>query len=89
MFDKIRRDRQINPKKRFPPLWMWQGDIDTERMKWAAHTAECFADLQIETDFIVNFSRQKHEIIRAEAAYLKEWVEKVIPNPEEEIQLLL
>lgn len=82
VFEKIRRDLQLNKDKQFPPLWMWHGDSDPNRLRWATHTTECFTDLEIETDFLVNFGLQGHEIIPAELFYLKEWVEKIIPDPE-------
>ena len=82
VFEKIRRDLQVNKDKRFPPIWMWHGDADPNRLRWASHTAECYTDLEIETDFLVNFGRQGHEIIPAELFYLKEWVERIIPDPE-------
>ena len=59
---------------------MWHGDVEPNRLRWAAHSAECFTDLEIETDFMVNFARQGHEIIPAELFYLKKWIEKIIPN---------
>ncbi|CAH3132379.1 unnamed protein product [Porites lobata] len=83
VFEKIRRDFELNKDKQFPPLWMWHGDVDTNRLRWASHTAENFTDLEIKTDFLVNFSRQGHEILPVELFYLKEWVEKIIPNPEQ------
>ena len=61
---------------------MWHGDVEPNRLRWAAHSAECFTDLEIETDFMVNFARQGHEIIPAELFYLKKWIKKIIPNPE-------
>ena len=83
VFEKIRRDFELNKDKQFPPLWMWHGDVDTNRLRWASHTAENFTDLEIKTDFLMNFSRQGHEILPVELFYLKEWVEKIIPNPEQ------
>lgn len=82
MFEKIRRDLQLNKDKQFPPVWMWHGDVDPNTLRWASHAAECFTDLGIETDFMVNFARQGHEIIPVELSYFKEWVEKIIPDPE-------
>ena len=48
----------------------------------SAHSAECFTDLEIETDFMVNVARQGHETIPAELFYLKTSIDKLIPNPE-------
>ncbi|XP_068759398.1 lysophospholipase-like protein 1 [Montipora capricornis] len=85
VFEKIRRDMILHKNKRFPPIWMWHGDVDPNRLRWAAHTAECFTDLEIETDFSVNFARQGHEIIAPELFYLKKWVETIVPDPEKSI----
>lgn len=82
VFEKIRRKLEVNKDQQFPPIWMWHGDVDPNRLRWASHTAECFTDLEIDTDFNVNFARQGHEIIPAELVYLKEWVEEIIPDPE-------
>ena len=61
---------------------MWHGDVDPNRLRWVAHTPECLTDLEIETDFMVNYARQEHEITPAELFYLKKWIEKIIPDPE-------
>ena len=82
VFQKIRRKFEVNKDQQFPPLWMWHEDVDPNRLRWASHAAECFTDLEIETDFFVNFARQGHEIIPAELVYLKEWVQEIIPDPE-------
>ena len=60
---------------------MWHGDVDLNRLRWVDHTAECFTDLEIEINFMLNFVRQGHEITPAELFYLKKWVEKIIPDP--------
>ena len=60
---------------------MWYGRKDKNWLRWAVHTAECFMDLKIQTNFQVNYAMQGHEIIPDEVNYLKEWVEQIIPNP--------
>ncbi|XP_015749724.1 PREDICTED: CXXC-type zinc finger protein 1-like, partial [Acropora digitifera] len=87
VFEKIRRARMLDRNKPFPPLWMWHGDVEPNRLRWAGHSAECFTDLEIETDFMVNFARQGHEIIPAELFYLKTWIDKIIPNPEKKFKI--
>ena len=37
-------------------------------------------DLEIQTDFQVNYTMQGHEIISDEIFYLRRWVEQMIPN---------
>ena len=54
---------------------MWNGRKDKNWLRWAAHTAECFMDLEIQTDFQVNYAMQGHEIISDEIFYLRRWVE--------------
>ena len=57
---------------------MWHGDVEPIRLRWAAHSAECLTDLEIETDVMVNFAWQGHEIIPAELFYLTKWIKKII-----------
>ena len=59
---------------------MWNGRKDKNWLRWAVHTAECFMDLEIQTDFQVNYAMQGHEIISDEIFYLRRWVEQMIPN---------
>ena len=59
---------------------MWNGRKDKNWLRWAAHTAECFMDLEIQTDFQVNYAMQGHGIISDEIFYLRRWVEQMIPN---------
>lgn len=81
VLETIRTDLQLNRDKKFPALWMWYGRKDKNWLRWAVHTAECFMDLKIQTNFQVNYAMQGHEIIPDEVNYLKEWVEQIIPNP--------
>ena len=80
MFEAIRKERELNEDQKFPALFMWNGRKDKNWLRWAAHTVECFMDLKIQTDFIVNYAMQGHEIISNEIFYLRRWVEQMIPN---------
>ena len=80
MFETIRKERELNKDKKFPALFMWNGRRDKNWLRWAAHTAECFMDLKIQTDFQVNYAMQGHEIISDEIIYVRKWVERMIPN---------
>ena len=80
VFETIRKERELNEDQKFPALFMWNGRKDKNWLRWAAHTAECFMDLEIQTDFQVNYAMQGHEIISDEIFYLRRWVEQMIPN---------
>lgn len=86
VLETIRTNLQLNKDKKFPALWMWHGRKDKNWLRWAAHTAECFMDLKIQTNFQVNYAMQGHEIIPDEVTYLKEWAEQIVPNPGTGIQ---
>ncbi|EDO42520.1 predicted protein [Nematostella vectensis] len=64
----------------WPPLLLCHGHDDKRvNLKWAAHTAEYFMDLNVETELQVYYG-QNHELSVHQVNHLKEWIIKTLPD---------
>ena len=80
VYQHILKEKQIEKNKKFPPLFLCHDHDDQKvTLKWASLTAECFMDLDIETELQVYYGKDK-EISVYEMGNLKDWILSVLPE---------
>lgn len=76
----ILKQKQLDKNCRFPPLFLCHDHNDKKTaLKWATLTAECFMDLDIETELQVFYGKDK-DISVYEIDNLKDWIFSKIPE---------
>lgn len=80
VFQHILKQKQANKDVKFPKLLLCNDHDDKKvTFKWASLTAECFMDLNIESEFQVYYGTEEG-VSLYELVNLKDWILDVLPD---------
>ncbi|XP_020907201.1 lysophospholipase-like protein 1 [Exaiptasia diaphana] len=81
VFRHILKEKQEDKNKEFPRLFLCHDHDDKKTsLKWATLTAECFMDLDIDSEFHVYYAKDDNELSVYEIDHLKDWILTMVPE---------